>query len=992
MDDVREEIRSFLAEKPALESDFEALLEVDDEGPWTFDEVPLDSGTFGEVVSRGIVEEHDDGYRLTDSEAVRAALDGEPVETESDETTSAFSLSLPDVDRQAGLALAGALAFVAIVRVVFMWGSVFRGEDVVLAGNDPWGYRYFVEQLLAADISPFAFESLPEFIGTGLGQDHLYVVVAWWIAELLGGTPRAAGLALAWLPVVSAVLTALLVYLIAVRLSADRRIGLASVALLALTPAHAYRTALGFGDHHAFDYLWLTLTAYALVVLATEYEGVDLKHSGDGGSLRGSRAIQAATVLLGLGITAQSLAWRAGPLLYLPVGGYAAYRAVSDVRVGSSPLYGNLPLIVGIAIAALLAVLPSTVWGWSVTWVRSFAPALLLCGVLGVLLLSELGSRFDLPAKAIGGGTIAVGVASFAVSWVALPGFTSTVTDFSNYMARTGQSNIAETASLFSGDLGSVVGPILILGFVLYLAVPSIGLALWKTYRSHRPAWAIVVIYVVYFLLLATIQLRFAGQLAVFVAIFAGIGFVHLAAVVDLTTRPRVLKDWHSDTQRSATDGCRLSTIEIPDRSSLGYLFALFLLVTSISLVQVPVKQEQIAIDDETYETATWIGSNASIFDPSNSDGYVFSSWGRNRVYNHFLDGDSESYWYARQNYADFLRTTNEAEWYDQLSNRNTSVVTVPRNVSDPNSLQVRLHENLGSETEQSESLSHYRLQHVSDGGERKVFSLVPGAGITGRAPPNETIHLQTNQTVAGTSFTYERTVRTTMNGWYTAIVPYPGQYSGVNETYVPETAVTKGRFMTNRRSEANWPLEAGRGSVALDVDGGNHARIHGASWIRTNEGHALSFDGNDTVVVPNASALQSDEFTLSVRFRTREGVDYVNETRFPRLVSTAPSSSFRDTSGFMIGLASGNVISVVGDGEQATKISSSSRVDDGEWHTATLVRNGSAISFYLDDELIGERQFAGEIHNWNQLGIGGSADQNALYRGYIDTVKFETN
>ncbi|SDG29786.1 STT3 domain-containing protein [Halorientalis regularis] len=305
MDDVREVTDSLLAEKPGLESDLEVLLEVDDDGPWTFDEIPLDSGTFGEVVSRGLVEEVDDGYRVADRAAVRAALDGEEIKTDSAETDSSIAVSLPDVDWRAVLALAGALALVAVTRVVFMWGSVFRGEHMVLAGNDPWGYRYYVEQMLAADLSPLAFGSLTEFLGTGLAQDHLYVVVAWWAAELLGGTP-AAGLALAWLPVISALLTALLVYLLAARLTTDRRIGLASVLMLALTPVHANLTALGFGDHHAFYYLWLTLTAYALFVIATEYESAVLMR-GDG-RLPSSRATWAGAALLGIGIIAQSLA------------------------------------------------------------------------------------------------------------------------------------------------------------------------------------------------------------------------------------------------------------------------------------------------------------------------------------------------------------------------------------------------------------------------------------------------------------------------------------------------------------------------------------------------------------------------------------------------------------------------------------------------------------------------------------------------------------
>lgn len=990
MADVEDETRQLLEDRPAIEDALQEILRVDSDGPWTFEDIDVDSGTFGEVVSRGLVEKTDDAYRVVEPDIVQTVLEGETVET-TDESTGSVglsALSLPDVDTTAVLALCGALLLVVAVRVVFMWNKVFRDGYVVLAGNDPWGYRYYVEQLLAAGVSPFALGSLSEYLGTGLAQDQLYVVVAWWTALLFGGTPRAAGLALAWLPVVSAVLTALVVYLLTIRLTADRRVGLSAVVLLALTPVHAYRTALGFGDHHAFDYFWLALTVYALVVIATVQHGREETAGEAGISIPRSTAAWAGAVLLGIGIAAQSLAWRAGPLLFLPVGGYAVYRAVSDVRAGSSPLFGNLPLIAGVALASLLAAAPASVWAWPVTWIRSFAPALLLGGVVGVLLLGEIGYRLDLPAKGIAGGGFAIGLLSVGIAWFTLPEFVSTVDGFFAYLERTGNSGIAETYSLFSGNLGSIVGPLLILGLVLYLAVPYVGLALWQAYRNHRPGWALVGMYAVYFLLLATVQLRFAGQLALFAAVFAGIGFVHLAAVVDLTTRPRVLEDWRPDSMRSATDGGRLPSFEIPDRTSLGYLLVLCLLVTSIGLVQIPVKQGQIAVDEDTFRTAEWLSSNATSLNQSNSDGYVLSNWGQNRVYNYFLDGDSEWYGYAQQNYADFLQSTNESEWYERLNDRNASVITEPVNVSGSNSLQVRLHENHGSETEQSDALSHYRLRHVSDSGDRKVFSLVPGASITGQAPPNETIQLQTNRSVSGTTFTYERTVRTTMSGWYSATVPYPSHYTSGNSTYVTETAVTSGEFVANRSGNARWPLEAGRGSVAFDVEGGNHARIHGASWVQTDDGRALSFDGDDTVIVPNASELQGDEFTLSVRFRTLEGVDYVNETRFPRLVSTAPASSYQNTSGYTIAMAEGDAIAVVGNGQKAIKIRTE-RIDDADWHWATIVRNGNGIRFYIDDVLVGTDNFNETIRDSRQLVIGGSTDQRNRYRGMIDTIIF---
>jgi dolichyl-diphosphooligosaccharide--protein glycosyltransferase len=68
-------VAEFLSERPDLESPLEDVLEVDEQtDSWTFDDVPVDSGRFGELVSPGIVEREGEDYRVADPDAVRAAL------------------------------------------------------------------------------------------------------------------------------------------------------------------------------------------------------------------------------------------------------------------------------------------------------------------------------------------------------------------------------------------------------------------------------------------------------------------------------------------------------------------------------------------------------------------------------------------------------------------------------------------------------------------------------------------------------------------------------------------------------------------------------------------------------------------------------------------------------------------------------------------------------------------------------------------------------
>ncbi|QSG08040.1 UDP-glucose 6-dehydrogenase [Halapricum desulfuricans] len=66
---MRAATESLLEDRPDLETALEELLTVDAErDTWTFDDVPVDSGTFGELVSREIVE-----TRIKEAEMIKYA-------------------------------------------------------------------------------------------------------------------------------------------------------------------------------------------------------------------------------------------------------------------------------------------------------------------------------------------------------------------------------------------------------------------------------------------------------------------------------------------------------------------------------------------------------------------------------------------------------------------------------------------------------------------------------------------------------------------------------------------------------------------------------------------------------------------------------------------------------------------------------------------------------------------------------------------------------
>lgn len=759
-------VRSLLNDRPELESAIKTVLEPDP--PWTFDEVDVDSGAFGELVSHGVVEEHDGGYRVADPAAVRAALEHPEDARAAPDTTESDRLLrhawLPD--RESAAVVAGGLLFVALLRLSSL-SSVLRGDSTVLSGNDPYYYRYWVEQLLAS--SEFTLTQLPRALAKG---EPLFVATLRIIADLAGGTAGATGIVLASYPVVTAVITGVLVYALVTTLTDDRRVAFAALLMFALTPGHAFRTSLGFADHHAFDYLWLTLTALAVTVLVVETTRRD--------ELRVGRTA-GGVLVLAVGVAGQTLAWEAGPLLLVPLGAFLAVDSLLAVQTGRSPVRTHAPTLIGVGLGAVIVWTAHTTLGWHTTLV-AVSPALLFAGGATVTAVGEVTHRVSVPTVA----AAVVEVAGGAAALVVLPSqypeqWDRLVRNVETRLFRT--DAIAETGGLF----GESFGWLLLFGFVFLLAVPY--LAVFTRRVSRRPDWLPLVVYAWYFIVLAVVQIRFAGQMAPFVAVFAGVGLVALAEWVDIIDEPPAVT-------RDAPDAVR--NLTLPDRSTIQSLVVLFLLVGSLSFVQISVKTSQLTHTDAQYETASWMADHADDRRMEYPDNYVFSQWGDNRFYNYFVNGESRSYRFAQSNYESFLFGTNAQQWYERLRDRTGFVVVPPEAVGNATTIGTRLYQTDGSQTEAAPGFAHYRLVFVSEDAQRKVFSLVPGATLVGDSQPNRTVTVSTDVTVGSYSTTYERRVEIGPDGNYSVTVPYASEYRVAGESVVvTETAVQNGTTVT---------------------------------------------------------------------------------------------------------------------------------------------------------------------------------------------------
>ncbi|MFD1513945.1 STT3 domain-containing protein [Halomarina rubra] len=763
------DVHALLADRPELVPAVEAVLAADE--PFAFADLSVDSGRFGELVSQGVVEKTSEGeYRVADRGAVRQGLeaartgDTERETTATGGVTSNASRSTPslpsfsDFDRSDKLTALGLLAGLLLVVAFRLtsWPAVFRDGHVVLSGNDPYYYRFLVEQLVTdPQVTP---SNLP---GAAAKGEPLTVVSLWLVALLFGGLDAVGGV-LAWYPPVAAATTGLLVYGVATLVTDDRRVGLASVLMLAVLPGHAMRTSMGFADHHAFDYVWLALTLLGVVAVT-----VAARRSQARSRPRlGLSGVGVATVALG--VTGQVLAWEAGPLLVVPLGLYLAVDALRAVAEEESPLHTGGPVVLGVGIAAALTWLVHSTLGWHTTLVAA-APALVAVGGVGVLVLGEAAYRTGLPAWALAAIELVGGVAAVVALRMLAPQFWTEFTTAATDRLFADRA-IAEVQSLFSGSLGWL----LLFGLLLLIALPYLG---WSLHRARTDArWLPLGVYGTYFLVLAAVQVRFVGQLSPVVAVFAGLAFVHVAGWADVVAPPAPFA------------GGTAPTLSLPDRSTVQALVVLFVLLAGLSVVQVPLKTNLVTTDAGEYETAAEMSAYSEKTGLTYPENYVLSNWGDNRVYNYFVSGESFSYSFAERHYRSFLSGTDGEGWYERLNRRGFVVTTDAAagsglTVTNANGdatpdIGTRLHDDYGSRDGDDPGLGHYRLVATVDDGRYKAFHLVPGAVVRGSADPSSTVTVETRVEVDGTSFAYTRQTTADADGQYSVRVAYPGAYA----------------------------------------------------------------------------------------------------------------------------------------------------------------------------------------------------------------------
>lgn len=767
---VEEATRSLVDDQPEIEQPLREVVELDsDSNGWTFDDIPLDSGQFGELVSRDIATKTDgDAYQLADPEAVRRAIGATPQpETTNGQTDRDFALpvSVPAVDTRVVATVAVGLLAVVITRSMY-YTSVFREGYTVSPANDPYFYRWWQAQLLDRSNGVTDLSMLAQ-IGDLTASRPLTHALNWWFAELLGGTPGAADTVAAWAPILLTVALGIVLYALVVVLTDDHRIALASLVLLALTPVHAVYTALGFLEHRPYQYLWLALLVLALVWLAIDVRRRQQNADGRTAALAHLRSLRSWAVAGGLAfaVAASAHAWGGSPLTFVPVALYLGFRPTADVRANVAPLPALAPTLAGVGAGSLVAALLHVQFGWHES-IAVTTPLLVTGGGVSVALFATVWRRFDLP---IAGLTVTEGV--LAVAGILLyrqlrPG------DVSRFRERAdalfGRESATETSSLFATDAGVLLEPLSQLGLGFFLALVPLGVATWYVYREYHPGWLVVVPFTWYYLVLAAIQIRFGAQFAIFIVVFGGIALVYLLGSIDLVREPRLF---------SAPSARDRLTVELPDDATRGaYLAGAVGLLLLFNLIFVPTLLAQTQYSDDKVGAMATIDTHA---DDHQHTEFVLSRWGENRMYNYFVSGESRGYGYARSNYESFVVAENPESWYDRLEGRTGYVVLDVLDEELPEtSVYTRLFEKFGAG---EDAVAHYQLLY--SGENARAFVVVPGATITTTADPGTNVTASTDVTTAGESFTYERTATANEDGQVTIRVAYPGEYEVGSET-----------------------------------------------------------------------------------------------------------------------------------------------------------------------------------------------------------------
>jgi dolichyl-diphosphooligosaccharide--protein glycosyltransferase len=422
------------------------------------------------------------------------------------------------------------------------------------------------------------------------------------------------------------------------------------------------------------------------------------------------------------------------------------------------------------------------VLGWHSTFV-ALTPLLVASGSVVVTALGELWQRQSIQTRLllpVEIGCAAIGTYLFVFH--ILDDTSLVIRRVEDLLFRTGATAI-ESQSLFASGL--ISESLLRVGVPFYIGIGVLGWVGVRLWRTYEPGWLLIGTYTVTLVAISGFQVRFVGQLAIPMSILGGFGIVYGLATVGLIRTPFTTNTVENDTAtptKGESSERERPLIRIPDRRRMLYLVGAGIVLFSVSLISLSGIIADANYSPDQVDAITAIDTHSEQVNREYPDNYVLSPWGRNRMYNYFVNGESENYGYARNNYEPFATAADLDTWYERFRGRVGYVVM----------------SNLNTVRESTDPPAHYQLLYTNAEGSLAAYAVVPGAQIVGETAPNSQVMVNTSVTVDGRSLAREWTVTAGKDGRYAVTVPYPGQYRvGETTIEVPSAAVMNGTRVT---------------------------------------------------------------------------------------------------------------------------------------------------------------------------------------------------
>ena len=690
-----------------------------------------------------------------------------------------------------------ALAVVAFLIRAISLPSVYAADRVTFFGMDAYYHMRRVAYSLARFPETLTFDP---YINFPHGAKPIWPPFFDAFTSLLvlpfyaSGGIEAAERAAVWIPPLLGAATVLVLYALALRFFGFG-VALLSGLLLAVSSAHYWYSQLGFLDHHAAVALMTTILLASSMRLLARLEAPEKTASPNG-----------PAIATGLAIGFAFLTWP-GSLLHVALAEtgllvYLATRKHTDdaIRATRSVCWTN-------AVAA--AVIAPFSWGntwpqwsdFSPTVLSNFQPWLLACLALYALVLGAAWGRgSDRSAGRRLGDQIVVGTLVLAASLLLFPDLLNGAGDAWQWLSKDEafQAGVAESRPLFvvDGQFSLRIAEGRLSRFLYLLPIALFALA-WST-RAHvnRSAIGLLVLWTVGLAVVTLVQRRFFNSLSVSMALVFAWTLVWLYGAIRA--------------KAPGAAGRVLATL------ATGAA-AIFLLAPMADPYQKPIKNLERSLKGQPLaprsagpnfpallETAQWLRENtpatSGLLDVSQSpeygvlalsgNGHVIEYVGqRPTVTDNFGDDiGGENYRLARRYFA----ARNEQEAQTIANDLRVRYVVATRAgprkpLSGPSPMLRRLAD------EDGQGLGGHRLVFEASALGRagrssdpvpKVFELVSGARVEGRAVPGEPVtaelELRTNR---GRRIVYRTRTLANPKGHYSLRLPYANGDAGGNST-----------------------------------------------------------------------------------------------------------------------------------------------------------------------------------------------------------------